>query len=440
MKEDIRRFAAVIIFSLLIGLVTQQVAICLFSGVFLYLIWQYRILKQLHLWLQRRSGSNPPELPGIINEISREIDFLRERHRQRKDKLAGYLRRFQDGTYALPDAMLILGQYGVIEWANEKAREYLGIRWPQDNGQRIANLIRHPELSAFLGNTGNKATDKGLQISSPINPDQIIEFRIASYGEGQKLLMARDVTSIQRIHQMRKDFIANASHELRTPLTVISGYLEGMDDDMEQTHDVLQSQIKQMRRQCERMQRLIDDLLMLSMLETNAPDTEGEIVMVPDLLATIYQEAEGLSGIMKHIFYLETDPNLWLHGNQKEIYSAFSNLVFNAVQHTQEHGIIRLRWYADSEGAHFVVSDNGEGIAPEHIPRITERFYRVDKGRSRDKGGTGLGLAIVKHVLARHGGQLHIDSTLGKGSTFRCDFPARNIVYKSGSAVTGMSA
>ncbi len=439
MREDIWRFTGILIFSLLVGLVSGHVAVCLFSGVFLYLIWHYRILKQLHYWLQRRSGSNPPELPGIIDEICREIDFLRERHKSRKDKLAGFLRRFQDATSALPDAVIILGQYGIIEWANEKALEYLGIRWPQDGGQRIANLIRHPQLVAFLGKN-NTASDKSLQINSPLNPVQVLEFRIAPYGEAQKLLMARDVTNIQRIHQMRKDFIANASHELRTPLTVISGYLEGFDDDARHFPEVIQSQVRQMRKQTERMQRLIEDLLTLSVLETNTEHADGELVMVPDLLTTIYQEAQTLSGIMEHLFYVETDSKLWLRGNQREIYSAFSNLVFNAVQHTPAHGVIRLRWYADKDGAHFSVIDNGEGIAPEHIPRITERFYRIDKGRSRDKGGTGLGLAIVKHVLARHGAQLVIESQIGKGSTFRCDFPSRVVVYKESGKNSSLSA
>ena len=421
MKEDIWRFTGVILFSLIVGFLTNQVAICLFSGIILFQIWNYRILKQVHSWLQRRSGSNPPELPGIIDEICREVDFLRARHKQRKDKLAGFLRRFQDATAALPDAIIILGEFGVIEWANERATEYLGVRWPQDGGQRIANLIRDPRLSVFLNRTA--PTDRGIQLPAPENSDQILEFRLAPYGENQKLLVARDITTIQRINQMRKDFIANASHELRTPLTVISGYLEGLDDDNEHFSEAVKIQIRQMRNQTERMQRLIDDLLTLSVLESTSEEREIESVPVPELLATIYQEAESLSGIMEHIFYLETDPTLWLKGNQRELYSAFSNLIFNAVQHTQAHGIIRLRWYMDNDGAHFSVSDNGSGIAPEHIARITERFYRVDKGRSRDKGGTGLGLAIVKHVLARHKAQLHIESTPGKGSLFRCDFP-----------------
>jgi len=442
MREDIWRFTGVIFFSLLVGLASGQVVICLLAGIVLFMIWQYRVLKQLYEWLQYRNESDPPELPGIINEICREIEYLRIRHKQRKEKLSGFLKRFQEATAALPDAVVVLGENGEIEWANEKAGDYLGIRWPQDGRQRILNLIRNPELISYLNQLEleQQHSDKALQIDSPINTDLKLEIRITPYGEIQKLLVARDVTTIQRIHQMRKDFIANASHELRTPLTVISGYLEEFADDMEVCPETWKPHLEQMRKQSERMRRLINDLLQLSSLEMIKEHEETEPVMVPDLLTSVYQEAQTMSGMMEHIFYLDTDPELWIRGNQRELYSAFSNLVNNAVQHTSERGIIRIHWYADKEGAHLEVADNGEGIAPEHIPRITERFYRVDKDRSREKGGTGLGLAIVKHVLARHGGNLHIDSRLGKGSTFRCDFPARIIVYKSKNAGTSLSA
>ncbi|MGH8120075.1 MAG: phosphate regulon sensor histidine kinase PhoR, partial [Gammaproteobacteria bacterium] len=302
-----------------------------------------------------------------------------------------------------------------------------------------SNLIRHPDLAAFL-NSPDAGPDRSLQLESPVNSGQILEYRMAPYGEGQKLLMARDITSIQRANQMRKDFIANASHELRTPLTVISGYLENFVDELVLFPEVLRTQILQMRQQTERMQRLIDDLLTLAVLETGAGQAQDEIIMAPELLGSIYQEAQGVSGIMEHLFYLDCEPGLCLRGNQREIYSAFSNLVLNAVQHTSEHGIIRLRWYADDDGAHCSVSDTGEGIAPEHITRITERFYRVDKGRSRNKGGTGLGLAIVKHVMIRHGGSLFIESQPGKGSTFRCDFPVERIVYRKDNRDATLSA
>lgn len=428
-REDLKRFLIVVLFSLIIGLAVSHVAISLLVGVTLFSIWQYRILYRVYTWLLSRNESNPPEQSGLVDALCSEIDFLRNRQRQRTQKLTGYLSRFQAATGALPDAVIILGVRGEIEWANDKATEYLGIRWPQDNRNRLVNLIRHPRLSEFLVKN-HQTSEKGLQLESPTNPGQILEFRLVPYGESQKLLVARDITEIQRAYQMRRDFIANASHELRTPLTVISGYLESFDDDREEFPEQVRSQIKQMRTQTARMQRLIEDLLTLSELETNRQDPLKETVRVPEMLGSIYQEAQGVSGIMNHIFYLESDPDLWLKGNTRELYSAFSNIVFNAVQHTPAEGIVRMRWYEDDQGAHFEVIDNGEGIAREHLHRLTERFYRVDKGRSRDKGGTGLGLAIVKHVLVRHGGSLHIVSEPGKGSTFRCDFPRKNIKHR----------
>ena len=430
MNIDFWRFTGVILVSLVMGWILGQELICLVAGLAVYIYWQYRILYQLLHWLQRRKENNPPELPGVIDEICREIDYLRERHKQRKNKLSGFLKRFQNATSALPDAVVVMGEHGMIEWANDKAREYLGIRWPQDNRQRISNLVRHPELMQFLTDKERYNSNKGLQLDSPIHPNLKLEFRIVPYGETQKLLVVRDVTAIARTNQMRKDFIANASHELRTPLTVISGYLEEFEDDMEEFPQTRKNQINQMRIQTRRMQRLIEDLLNLASLESKSEYSGNKKVKVPELLTAIYQDAMALSGMMQHVLYLESDPGLWIRGKRPELYSAFSNLVFNAVQYTPAKGVIRIRWYEDDKGAHFEVVDNGEGIAPEHLDRLTERFYRVDKGRSREKGGTGLGLAIVKHVLIRHEGQLHIESTPGKGSTFRCDFPASIIVRK----------
>lgn len=430
MREDFWRFAGVLLFSLLLGYLLNEVAIFLVLGLLVYILWSYRLLRDVLHWLQKRNDSISPEHPGIIDNICREIDFLKSQHKKRAKKLTGYLKRFQDATSALPDAVVVLDDAGAIEWANDKAGEYLGVRWPQDNHQRIFNLIRNPELNSFMH---SEETHSGswLHMESPVTSGQILEVRKVPYGEDQKLLVARDITSIFRNNQMRKDFIANASHELRTPLTVISGYLEGLDEDDSGLPQTVQAQIRQMHKQADRMQRLIEDLLKLSALETTPENLNSEPVPVPEMLASIYQEAEGLSGNKGHIFYLETDPALWLKGNQRELYSAFSNLVFNAIQYTPARGVIRLRWFADDSGPHFSVSDNGVGIAPEHIHRITERFYRVDKARSRDQGGTGLGLAIVKHVIGRHKGRLHIESTVGKGSLFRCDFPPEVSINRS---------
>lgn len=423
MTSDFWHFAGVFIASLLLGYATGQALLCLGAGMTLYFIWQYRALRDLLMWIRHRKSREPPEMPGLINDIAKEIDFLRLHHKKRKKKLSKYLQRFQESTAALPDAVVILGENGVIEWANENAEKYLGVHWPRDAGQRLSNLIRHPSLLKYMREAESSRQRRGLELALQRNPELWLELRIVPYGKKQQLLLARDITKIRQADIMRKDFIANASHELRTPLTVISGYLEAFEDEAEGSMRAWRGQLQHMRGQTDRMRRLIEDLLVLSVLESDPEPVKVETIRVAELLEAVTEEARTVGGLMKHRIVIEADPDFQLRANRGEIYSAFSNLVVNAVQHTPEHGLIRLRWRADDGGACLEVIDTGEGIAPEHLPRLTERFYRVDKGRSRDKGGTGLGLAIVKHVLRRHDTELEIESEPGQGSTFRCRFP-----------------
>jgi two-component system phosphate regulon sensor histidine kinase PhoR len=423
MKQDYWRFAGVVFFSLVSGLITGQIFLCLFAGSVCFIYWQNSVLRHLLQWIRHRKDIGPPHMSGAIDEIAKEFDFLRMHHKQRKKKLSGYIKRFQDATRALPDAIVVLDKDGRIEWANDKAEEYLDIRTPQDTGQMVVNLIRSPDLVRYLGNPREHGADSGLETPAPGNPDLILELRLAPYGNKQKLLVARDITRDHRANQMRKDFIADASHELRTPLTVISGYLESFADEQDDKLKDWRQQIKQMRNQTGRMQRLIEDLLKLSSLETAGEINNKQVIRVPDLLNSIIEEARTTgSGVLPNMISIEADRELWLKGDRSLIYSAFSNLIFNAIQHTPESGMIIVRWFAEHGAGVLEVIDTGEGIAREHLPRITERFYRVDKGRSREKGGTGLGLAIVKHVLALHNAQLEIESEPGKGSTFRCRF------------------
>jgi len=421
MQPDFWRLIGVLSLSALIGVAFDHFLLSFIVGLLLFIWWQYKEFSKILLWLQKRKETNSPSQTGIVDETCREIDYLRDRNKSRKQKLSGYLKRFQEATGALPDAIIVLGAQGEIEWANEKAQEYIGVHWPKDSGLRLANLVRHPKLKNYL-NSSEAELEKALQIISPANNGLMLEVRLSAYGDTQKLLVARDVTEISRLHQMRRDFIANASHELRTPLTVISGYLEGFVND-DACPKEWSGYIQQMRSQTTRMQRLIEDLMELSGLEADSVKSEKEIIPVPDMLLAIVNEAKTLSGIMQHKITLDADQDLYLKANQREIYSVFSNLVFNAVHYTPEYGNIDIKWYEDDAGVHFSVQDNGLGFASEHIPRLTERFYRIDAGRSREKGGTGLGLAIVKHALARYDGDLFIESELGKGSLFRCNFP-----------------
>ena len=433
MRQDLYRITAVIAFSLAVGLLSGHLYFWLFIGLLSYGYWEYTTLLGLLHWMRSRKFSEPPHIPGVLEAMARQYDYLRDHHRKQKKKLASYLKRFKEATQALPDAVVVIGRNDEIVWANSKAGEYLGIRNPQDRGQRLVNLFRHPSVVNFMKETRDEGQqrEKSLELVSPVNNDVHLELRVVSYGDSGKLLMARDITKIYRVTRMRTDFIANASHELRTPLTVISGYLESFedgfaDDEVEQTR----ARIRQMRKQTERMSRLIEDLLKLSTLETRETPGEREPVRLPDMLNSIIDEARAISGEQKHDFVVEVEPGLWIEGDRNQIYSAVSNVVINAVQHTPDQGKVLLRWYAVEEGAVFEVTDTGEGIDAEHIPRLTERFYRVDRGRSRDKGGTGLGLAIVKHILARHNARLEIESSPGAGSTFRFLFPANRVLRR----------
>lgn len=428
MRQDLWRLAGLVTAGLLIGLVLSQPLLGIAVALVVYIAVQLRHLRQLRDFLHSRSEQHSPVLPGLLGDLAHELKDMRAYHRQREEKLAQFLQRFQEASAALQDAIVMLDEDNRVEWANAKAIEYLGVRWPRDSGQRLINLIRNRGLQDFLERRDPERDSKGISLPSPEQPGLTLEYRLMPYGDKLRLLITRDVTQIQQINQMRRDFIANASHELRTPLTVIAGYLEVMEEDEQISRAGFTSQVKQMRKQTARMQTLIEDLLTLSSLETEYQTHKEEVVSVPDMLTNICKEARAVSGEHGHVISLEVQPDLRIHGNRKELYSAFSNLIMNAVQYTPAHGAITIRWYADAAGAHMQVSDTGEGIAPEHIPRLTERFYRVDKGRSRDSGGTGLGLAIVKHILTRHQARLHVESELGKGSTFRCDFKPDRIV------------
>jgi two-component system phosphate regulon sensor histidine kinase PhoR len=441
MKQDYWRLVIVLFASLGAGIVFDQKLLCLLTGAIAYLLWVLFSVDKLRRWIKNLQTESDPTFSGVVEDIAREVDFIRFHHKQREEKLANYLRRFQLATQALPDALIVLGTKSEIEWANKKAEEYLGIKFTQDSGNRIVNLVRHPDLIAFVNKGASDAEIRSLELESPINPDMRLEFRLARYGDAQSILVARDITPIYRINKMRTDFIANASHELRTPLTVISGYLESLEDELsdEQKQNRWGQQIKQMRRQTQRMRRLIDDLLRLASLESADELENVEVVQVPSMINTIQEEAKAISEI-KHLISIDVDQGLWIKGDRNQLYSAFSNLIFNAVQHTHKKGVITIRWYEDSSGPVFEVSDTGEGIESDHIPRLTERFYRVDKGRSRSRGGTGLGLAIVKHVLARHRAKLNIQSVLGKGSTFQCRFGQELIVHRQESTGDTLTA
>lgn len=389
-----------------------------------YLVTHLVFIYRLEQWLRTGAGPPPRGGVGIWSEIFYQMQRMRQIHWRRKRTITQYLQRFRELTAAMPDATVVLRVGGEIEWFNDAASRMLGLRSPQDVGQRIGNLVRHP---AFVQHLRAKRYSDPVEFPSPVQADMVLAVSIVPYGHEQLLLVARDVTRLHRLERTRRDFVANVSHELRTPLTVIGGFIESLSDWEQSLSADARFSLQLMEDQTRRMRHIVDDLLLLSRLETDERPARQEVVAVPTLVQTLCAEAKSLSG-GKHDVRAEVQSDLLLRGAEEELYSAFINLVTNAVRYTPPGGRVTLRWFADARGAHFQVEDTGEGIAPQHIPRLTERFYRVDVGRSRQTGGTGLGLAIVKHVMERHRGQLRVESELGRGSCFACDFPPPLIV------------
>jgi two-component system phosphate regulon sensor histidine kinase PhoR len=421
---ELRRLFLLLLIAVAVGLPLDYpgaVVLIVLGG---YLAWHLRNLFRLYNWLQDGHRFHPPEAGGIWGEVFHLLYRFQLRNRKRKRRLTGLIKRFQEATAAMPDATVILDADGAIEWFNGAAQNLLGLQPGRDVGQRILNLIRSPGFTRYLA----KGTlNEPIRMLSPLDDSVTLNIRVVPYGREQRLLIARDVSQQQRLEQMRRDFVANVSHELRTPLTVVSGFLETLMDDDETYPDHAARPLELMQQQTWRMQHIVEDLLLLSRLETDSSRPPHQAVAVPAVLLMIQEGVEPLVEQKGQHLTIESDSGLWIYGAEKELYSAFSNLVTNAVRYTPEGGSIAVRWYRDDSGAHLEVRDTGVGIAPQHIPRLTERFYRVDVGRSRDVGGTGLGLAIVKHVVSRHDGNLRISSTLNKGSIFSIDIPSHLI-------------
>ncbi|HSD95922.1 MAG TPA: phosphate regulon sensor histidine kinase PhoR [Sulfuricaulis sp.] len=422
--REIWILVTIAVLSLFFGVLTGRPFLIAACGFGFYIAWTLRHLRNLHRWLLDRRAGDMPEAGGLWGEVFDEIHKLVKQASRRQDQLSGMLARFQNAASAMPDAVVVLSQAGDIEWANRSAATLLGIHYPHDVGVRLLNLLRVPGFAQYLEH-GEYA--EPLEITSPDNREVHVSIQITPFGSSQKLVMGRDVSRLMRLEQMRRHFVANVSHELRTPLTVLGGYVETLQQMDQIRMEDLKKHLSIMHEQSQRMQRLVDDLLMLSKLETAPPRTQVEPVDIAALLKSLVEQATLLSGENRHDITLEADPSLKLLGSREELHSAFSNLINNAVRYTPAGGKIRLSWRPTDDGAEFAVTDTGEGIAPEHIPHLTERFYRVDTARSRASGGTGLGLSIVKHVLLRHEAKLEIESEVGQGSTFRCVFPAQRV-------------
>ncbi|MDR9466789.1 phosphate regulon sensor histidine kinase PhoR [Marinospirillum sp.] len=403
----------------------QALAAALTVSLFFISYYLYQ-LKRLLKW-QQTPEEEPPEARGVWGEIFDNL-YNYQRHQQgHQYRLKQILDRVQESSQALKDGVIMIDARGELEWWNRAAEDLIGLRSPSDQGSPITHLLREPR---FVDYFDKQRYQEPLILPSPITEGRTLEYQITQFGENDRLLLVRDFTRLQRLERMRQDFIANVSHELRTPLTVLSGYLETFSDHAENLPAKWQRGLTLMREQSTRMEHLVEDLLTLSRLETSDLEVSVEPVAVDQLLASIRLDALALSG-EEHRISLDIDRQLRVYGSDKELRSAFSNLIFNAVKYTTPGTEIQVRWYHDRAGAHLEVIDDGPGIDPKHLSRLTERFYRVDQGRATSTGGTGLGLAIVKHVMLRHQGRLSINSDVGQGSCFSCHLPITRIYLMS---------
>ena len=383
-------------------------------GLLVLLAYHLRHFARLARWVAEPVLARVPEGEGAWDEVLAGLHRLERAAAKREEELAEALARFRRAVQALPDGVLTLDAENRIEWSNDKAAAMLGLDVPADVGRPLGDLVRAPAFAECLAAEGTQE----VNIDGPRAAKLML--RLIPYGRSQKLLLCRDVTQAERVETMRRDFVANVSHELRTPLTVLVGFLETVRElnlDAQRQRDYL----GMMREQAARMQRIIDDLLTLSVLES-APPPAAERVRVRPLLERVLADGQALSA-GRHAVSLAGNATVDVVGSEQELASAFGNLVSNAVRYTPPGGKVRLSWQEGPEGATFAVEDTGVGIAPEHVARLTERFYRVERSRSRETGGTGLGLAIVKHALARHQAALAVDSTPGAGSRFSVRFP-----------------
>ncbi len=424
LRREISKIIGICIAGAIVGWIFDHALLGYAVAVTLYLGVQLRHLRALRQWLEAPKYVELHEPGGIWGDVFEKLLDLQKRNRKRKRKLAAIVSEFQASTAALPDGAVVLGERGEIAWFNKAAQAMLGLRGQQDVGIRIPNLIRNPEFAQYF--TDNEYLGE-VEVASPINRGVRIALKIIPYGNNQRLMIVRDVSELRRLETARRDFVANASHELRTPLTVLRGYLDMIEPESRGPGPLApwRMPLNEMRAQSTRMESLINDMLKLAKLESDV-DSKQEVLDVPAVLARVLEEARAMS-LGSHVIEASIDAELFLFGRETEAQSIFSNLVTNAIRYTPHQGRIEVRWFGDEEGAHFTVTDSGIGIADDDIPRLTERFYRVDVGRSRASGGTGLGLSIVKHALQRHEGWLEIRSQLGKGSTFLCHFPPHRV-------------
>ena len=387
----------------------------------LYNLWRLYAVQQFYGWMSKSLTLPPPELSGSLTFMANKLYESKKQEQMTHQKMMGLIKKIRSSLLALQDAVILLDKDDSLEWWNQAAETLLELR-SEDQGRSILDLINVPEFTNYYVNA--VSPNDGVRMRSWRDYERFLQCEVTHFGT-EKLLIIYDVTRLQHLEQMRKDFVGNVSHELRTPLTVLMGYIETFSDQPD-LDPKWQRGFNLMTQQTVRMNRIINDLLLLSRLE-NEESISTERVDMPKLMTSIFDDAQAYNRDYGHLIDLHIDSQLDVYGSYSYLNSALLNLVTNAIKYTPKGGVVKITWQELKEGCLFSVQDNGIGIAPEHLDRLTERFYRVDSGRSRSTGGTGLGLAIVKHVLYQHGAKLKVESQEGKGSTFSVFFPARRI-------------
>lgn len=426
LETEIQLISLLSLLALIIGLANDFLVYTMLIVFFLYLIWVFLNFLKVYRWIEADCKLAPPDVTGISADMANSLYRMQQRNIRTDRRRKNLSDRVGQVTSALPDAIVTLSSERVLQWWNPSAIKILGFK-DSDKGQSIVNIVRDPRFIAFIERPDISTQ---LELKAAHDQSRTVMFSATTFGEGEIILVARDITRLKHLEQMRQDFLANISHELRTPLTVLSGYTETLMDNTKSVPNTWVKALSQIQEQTNRMIYLADDLVMLSQLESTTVPVPKTPIDLEKLLLQIHNDAKIISENIfpgkPNIISLDLEQNIQLTGDQKELYSAFSNLVLNAIKHNPIGTSIYIRAYNADNSVVVEISDDGCGIDFQHISRLTERFYRVDQSRSTETGGTGLGLAIVKHVLIRHSGVLKIKSKVREGTSFQCKFSAKH--------------
>ena len=426
LETEIQLISLLSLLALIIGLANDFLVYTMLIVFFLYLIWVFINFLKVYRWIEADCKLAPPDVTGISADMANSLYRMQQRNIRTDRRRKNLSDRVGQVTSALPDAIVTLSSERVLQWWNPSAIKILGFK-DSDKGQSIVNIVRDPRFIAFIERPDISTQ---LELKAAHDQSRTVIFSATTFGEGEIILVARDITRLKHLEQMRQDFLANISHELRTPLTVLSGYTETLMDNTKSVPNTWVKALSQIQEQTNRMIYLADDLVMLSQLESTTVPVPKTPIDLEKLLLQVHNDAKIISENIfpekPNIISLDLEQNIQLTGDQKELYSAFSNLVLNAIKHNPIGTSIDIRAYNADNSVVVEISDDGCGIDSQHISRLTERFYRVDQSRSTETGGTGLGLAIVKHVLIRHSGVLKIKSKVREGTSFQCKFSEKH--------------